>query len=443
MRAFLAISFVLALSLAAAALAQDRPASGESESPPLTLDAALTEALEKNPELIVLRRQFDAARQRPAQEEAFAAPTFEAQIWQWPLRTVNPADTNMFMFTVRQELPGREKRQLRAAVAAKDSEMAASDVAVRARAIVDEVKRAYADLYLARRTAEIHVASVDLLHQFADASSIKYEAGRISQQDVMKAVVEISKVHDDLLMLDAQARLAAARLNTLLDRPADAPIGALGEPDERSLITPVAELQQLALDRQPELHAAQVGIERAQAELAVAQRDYKPDFSVGGGYMLLPRDRDAWTGSIGITWPTAPWSRGKLDARRAEASAQVDAARARARATASRIRLAVFDAYVRVKTAERRVALLRGTVIPQSEQTLESARLAYQTDRVAFLSLIDNQRTLLDSRLNYYRALSDLAQARADLERATGVEITPAMLDPASGSASTSNEGLR
>jgi cobalt-zinc-cadmium efflux system outer membrane protein len=435
MRAFLAVIllFLLVVWSAGAAPGAEQPA------PPFTLEAALGEALERNPDLIVLRRQFEAARQRPAQEEAFAAPTLDAQIWQWPIRSVNPADTNMYMVTLNQNLPGRGKRQLRAAVAVKDTEMAASDIAVRARDIIDEVKRTYAELFLARRAVEIHLASVDLLHQFADVSSAKYETGRISQQDVLKAVVEISKLHDDLLMLDAQARLAAARLNTLLDRSVDAPIGALAEPDERVLLMPLGALQQSALDRQPELRAAQIGIARAQAQLAVVQRESKPDFSVSGGYMLAPRDRDAWMGTFGITWPTAPWSRGKLDAQRAEASAQVDAARARQHATATRIRLAVLDAYVRVKTAEQRVALLRASVIPQSEQTLESSRIAYQSNRVDFLSLIENQRTLLESRLNYYRALSDLAQARADLERATGVEITPAML----GSVLASTEALR
>jgi outer membrane protein TolC len=406
---------------------------------PLTLEAALGEALDRNPDLVVLRRQFEAARQRPAQEEAFAAPTLEAQIWQWPLRSLNPADTNMYMLTLNQDLPGRGKRQRRAAVAARETDMAASDIAVRAREIVDEVKRAYAELFLARRAVEIHLASVALLHELADASSVRYETARIPQQDVLKAIVEISKLHDDLLMLDAEARLATARLNTLLDRPADAPIGALAEPDDRMLLTSLHALQQAALDRQPELHAAQIGIERAQAQLAVVQQEYKPDFSVSGGYMLLPHDRDAWMGRFGITWPTAPWSRGKLDAQRAEALAQVDAARARQHATANRIRLAVLDAYVRVKTAEQRVGLLRLRVIPQSEQTLESSRLAYQTNRVEFLALIENQRTLLESRLNYSRALSELAQARADLERATGVEIAPSMLGPAS----IVNEALR
>jgi hypothetical protein len=103
------------------------------EGPPLTLDAALTEALAKNPELIALRRQFEAARERPAQERFLTAPTFEAQIWQWPINTLNPASTNMYMFMFGQDIPGPGKRRLREAVVAKDVELAATDIGVRAR----------------------------------------------------------------------------------------------------------------------------------------------------------------------------------------------------------------------------------------------------------------------------------------------------------------------
>jgi outer membrane protein TolC len=132
--------------------------------------------------------------------------------------------------------------------------------------------------------------------------------------------------------------------------------------------------------------------------------------------------------SFGITWPTARWARGRLDARKAEATAAVEAARARKRAVENAIRLAVQDAYVRVKSAEQRAALLRTSVVPQSDQTLQVSRAAYQTDRVDFLDLIDNQRVLLDAQLDYYRALSDLEQAMADLDRAVGTELAPTMV---------------
>ncbi|MBI4262930.1 MAG: TolC family protein [Acidobacteria bacterium] len=401
------------------------------EGPALTFEAALSEALERNPELVALRRAFDAAKLRPSQERFLMAPTFEAQIWQWPVSSISPLDTNMYMFTAGQEIPGRGKRALRVALAERETALTENEIAVLARQVIDEVKQTYAELFLTRKEIDVHVANIGLTRQFADISAAKYETGRISQQDILKAVVELSKHHEDLVMLDERARRAEARLNTLLDRAPDAPIGPLTEPRERTVLASPAELQRLALDRHPELRGTQLAVERADAALAVARQDYKPDFFVSGGYMLMPRSAGAWTASLGITWPNAPWSRGRLDARVAEATAEIETARALQRVVENAIRFAVQDAYVRVTAAAQRATLLRSSIVPQSEQTLEVSRAAYQTDRVDFLALIDNQRVLLEAQLGYYRALSDFEQALADLEQAVGTELSPEMLQTA------------
>jgi len=240
---------------------------------------------------------------------------------------------------------------------------------------------------------------------------------------VLKPVVELSKLHDHIIMFDEQANLATAKLNLLLDRAPETPLGPLMEPGEEMLLPATADLQRTAIGQHPELERARIEIDRAQAELAVARRDYKPDVSVQAGYMLAPRMTDAWMGSIAVTWPKAPWSRGKVDARVAEQAAAVEAAKARARAMENTVRLAVQEAYVRAKAAQERAALLRTTILPQSQQTLEVSRVAYQTDRVDFQALIDNERMLLDARLDYFRALSDFSQALADLERAVGSDL--------------------
>ena len=403
----------------------DRPVySGD----PLTLQHAIDAALEGNPELVALRKQLESVRHRPDQDRFLSPPMVEAQIWQWPLNTLNPAKTNMYMFTATEELPGRGKRQLRATVAEKDVALAGVDIDTRARQVVDAVKQAYLDLFLARTSIDIHLSTVDLLRQFADVSQAKYATGRISQQDVLKAVVELTRLHDDVIVFGQQADLAGARLNTLMDRPTGAPIGPLTAPHEHLLLPAAEELQRVAIERQPEVHMARLQVERAQAELAVAEREYKPDFSVTGGYLLMPNQTDSWLGKVTVTWPRAPWSRRRIDARVAEATAAVDTAKARGRTVENTLRLAVHEAYVRVKAAEQRAALLRTTVLPQSQQTLEVSRIAYQTDRVDFLALLDNERTLLNVQHDYNRALTDHAQGLADLERAIGTEITPAML---------------
>jgi cobalt-zinc-cadmium efflux system outer membrane protein len=87
------------------------------------------------------------------------------------------------------------------------------------------------------------------------------------------------------------------------------------------------------------------------------------------------------------------------------------------------VRLAVHEAYLRAQSAHERAALLRTTILPQSQQALQVSRVGYQTDRVDFQALIDNERTLLGSQLDYFRALSEFQQATADLERAVGTDL--------------------
>ena len=395
--------------------------------PPLSLSAALREAQDKNSELIALRRQFESTRFRSTEQRFLSPPMLEGQIWQWPINTLNPPNTNMYMFMASQDLPGRGKRALRAAAAGKESELAEADIAVRAQEILNSVKQRYTELFLARRAIDVHLASVGVLRQLADISQVKYAAGRISQQDVLKAVVELSRVHDDVITFEQQEDLAAARLNTLLDREPDAPIGPLTEPREQILTASMEDLQHLAIEHHPELKRMHVQIERAQAGLAVTRQDYKPDYSVQAGYLLMPHMTDAWLAKVAVTWPRAPWSRGAIDARVAGANAEVDTANAQLRSMERAVRLSVQDAYIRVKAAERRASLLRTTILPQSRQILDVSRVGYQTDRVEFLALVDNERTLLGAELEYSRALGDLEQATADLEQAIGTAVTPGM----------------
>lgn len=407
----------------------DSPAGArvQDERAPLTLEAALDEALVHNPDLIARRRQFDAASERPAQQRFLPAPTFEAQIWQWPLTTLNPANTNMYMFTVGQDIPAPGKRRRREAVAETDAERAKLAIVVDSREIVDRVKRAYAELYLARKARAVHQASLDLLRYVADAAQANYTTGRVPQQDVLAVLVELSRIHERLITLDEEAQLAEAQLNALMGRVPGSPIGPLAEPRERVLLPSCEELQRLALEHQPELRMARLDVERAERQLDVVDSESRPDYVAMGGYMLMPRHGDAWMATIGVTWPTSPWSRGRLDAERAEATAEIAAARARVAATENALRLAVQQACVRARSAEQRAAMLRTTIVPQSEQALEVSRAAYQTGRLDVLAVIENERLRLAAHLDYYRALSDMERALADLERTVGTEITPAV----------------
>jgi outer membrane protein, heavy metal efflux system len=389
----------------------------------LSLQDALQAAVEHNPDLLALRAMTDVVRHRPAEAQALAPPTLQSQIWQWPFNSVNPASANMYMFTVSQDLPGRGKRALRASIGEKDIALAESEVASRAQALRNEVVHAYAALFVARAGIDLHIENVALLRQIADASQVKYESGRGSQQDVLKPVLEISKVHGDIIRHEADAGLAAAMLNTLLGRPADSDIGPLVTPEGPAALPSVADLQRLVLDHHPDVRRVQLEIEKARAALASVTADRKPDFTVSGGYMLMPRMTDAWTASVGINWPNAPWARSGATARIAEAAAAVSAAVARRAAIENELRGALQQAYVRVAAAERQAALLETTLLPQARQALDASRIAYQGDRVEFQAVLDSERTLVEMELARVQAQVDLLLAWSDLERATGTSL--------------------
>ena len=84
----------------------------------------------------------------------------------------------------------------------------------------------------------------------------------------------------------------------------------------------------------------------------------------------------------------------------------------------------VKDLLVRVQSSESTINLYKTGVIPQAEQSLKAARIGYEADKVDFLTLIDSQRILLNSRLLYYRALTDFEQNLANLEKAVGIQLT-------------------
>jgi outer membrane protein TolC len=394
------------------------PALGTAQ-PVLTRHAAIDEALARNPELAALRAGLDAERLRPAQQQVLAPPMIEAGVWQWPISTMSPGGAS-YMLTAEQIIPGPGKRALRTRLAEADVRVVGARLATRAREIVADVRRTYATLFLARESASLTAERLDLLRQMADASQIRYAAGRTSQQDVLKAVVEISRLHEEQIGNEERIRSAEARLNSLLARDPGSPVPALEPPRELIALKPLAGLQQAALDAQPELQVARAEIDRAEAAVAVADGERRPDFVVKGGYMWMGRESDALTGSVGISWPNAPWSRKGVDLARQEARAGVSAARVRYDAQVSRIRLMVTEAYIRAESAARRAALLRTSVVPQSGQALDVSRVGYQADRAEFLDIIDNQRVLAEARLGYVRALAELDDARADLERAVG-----------------------
>ena len=393
------------------AAAQNTPAA------PLTLGAAIAEAVTRNPELLALRAAYEAARAAPAQERGLAPPMFETQIWGWPITTLNPIRTDMYMFMAEQELPGRGKRAARVLVGERDAEMSRQQIAVRANTVLHELRQTYVELALAREMTALYERQVPVLRDMAEATTLRYASGQGAQHHTVTTLVELTRLQQERITFDERIQTAEARLNTLMGRLPAEPVAALA-PSAASVR--IEDAEQVALARHPEIALANAEIAREEAEFARLSGERKPDFVVGGGYMLMPGDAGAWTARAGITWPNAPWSRGRLSALLNVQAKKIEAAKARRDAMAAGVRQSVRHAAIRLAAAERRAQLIESTVLPQVEHAFDLARVGYTGGEGPFSDVLESQRLLMTVRIEYVEARANIARARAELETAMG-----------------------
>ena len=392
-------------------------ALAQGPASPLTLDAAIREALARNPELAALRQDYEVARRASAQERSLAPPMLEAQIWGWPVTTLNPARTEMYMLTAEQDVPGRGKRAARALVVERDADLSRQQVDVRAVQILSDLRQAYVDLVFTRETFGVYARQASLLRDVTETATLRYAAGQGAQYHTVVSLVELARVEQERIGAEERAQLAEARLNTLLGRSPSQPV----EPLDATVATlSPGDAEQLALARHPDVTMAAQIVAREEAELERLRGERRPDFVVGGGYMLVPGEAGAWTVRAGLTWPNAPWSRGRLTAVTDVQGKRVEAARARHAVIAAQLRQAVREAAVRLAAAERQVQLIASTVLPQIDHAFELTRLAYAAGEGDFAEMLETQRLMLSVQLEHVEARANVARARAALQATAG-----------------------
>ena len=401
------------------------PAEATPSAEPLRVDALVAEALKQNPEIDAARQRWRAAQERAPQARALDDPEFKIELFNYPNRLDPDASANT-IFGLSQRFPFPGKLSLREGMAVKEAEMAASLLRAKEREVAAQVKSAYYEVFLAHKAIEIHHQQTDILKDFFAIANARFRAGKGTQVDVLKSAVELSKLENELPVLEQQKETAKAKLNLLLSRapqsPLGEPVGPSGpaEPGKRPALE---ELQQLAVQSRPELRAVDLDIARSRTATALAQKQYYPDFNVMVERYQNFGARDGFGGMVTMSLPFSFWTKPKYDAGVREAAANQDAAKAAYEALKNQVLFEIKDLLAKIEAAEKLITLYRTTVIPQAQQTLESARAGYQVGKTEFLAMLDAQRAIKDFQLDYYRSLTAFEQRRAELERAVGTEI--------------------
>jgi outer membrane protein TolC len=403
------------------------PSSAQSEKPRLNVDQLIEEALQNHPEISAAKMKWEVFKEKIPQAYALEDPMFGFGIVSLPTNfSFKDEDMTMKEFSISQKFPFPGKRPLMREMASKEAEAVSTEIEEKNNRIIKEVKAAYYDLSHVYRTTEVAQRNKKILEDFAKIVETRYSVGEGIQQDVFKAHVEVSKMVDELIMLSQRKKALEAKLNTLLNRPPETP---LGEPEEvvfRKFFFTTEELQKMALEVNPTLKGMRKMIEAKEKAHALAKREYYPDFNFKFAYGqrdngLDMKRRDMLTGMMEMNIPI--FFKSKQDRKVAETKAEILATGAQYRAMKNEILFMITDIASMVQRSERQLELYKTGIIPQASLQINSAMSAYRVNKADFMTLLDSQMTLYKYELEYHQALTEYEKNVANLGATVGKQF--------------------
>ncbi len=355
------------------------------------------------------------------QMRAYPDPQIGVMQMMIPTRSLDLGQAEQTEVQISQMIPYPGKRGLKGQIALKGAEMIKEEYEAKKREVKTKVKSSYYNLFMVYKSMEIVSQHIELVKQLFEVAKTRYAVGKAEQQDILKSQVEIAKLYNKLIELNQKREKVEAMINMLLNRPIESTLGAPSELDVDAFKVELEELRQIALENRPELKRANLSIDKEKTAYLLAKKQYKPNFMVEYKRNIRHGMPDTWGAMVMIN---LPWIfKKKYDAGVKETEFMVESSKNMYSAMKNMTYSEIEDNYTAAQAAYEQANVYKTSIIPLAEQTLNASRVSYETGKVNFLTLIDNQRMLLNFQLAYFQEIVNFKKHLAELERVIGVDL--------------------
>jgi outer membrane protein TolC len=379
---------------------------------PLTLADVVRLATERRDEIQAARARVRAGEARPTIVAALDDPMIAPSLDHLPFM-MDGADVS---FAIEQQFPLSGILRHRRAAALADAERLRAEANRTVLDVGADAINAYLMLQERRRAAALVGEQLAFARDVVTAADARYSAATAPQSDVLRAEVEVSRLHALGRGLAGEVRGAEAMLNASLARDPELPVPELAP---LPLTDPVPSWPAIkaAVSTRPELAAARADIARADAEVQVMRDMFRPMLTVRTGPAYTMAEGRGWMAMIGVSLPI--W-RDKLRAGVAEAAAMRQMSEAELRATARMVEGEAAAAVNRLQAARDRQQALAGDVLPRAQLAIQPAVSGYAAGQLPLVSVIESVQALWLVRSDLITAETEVGLAWARLGRALG-----------------------
>lgn len=298
-------------------------------------------------------------------------------------------------------------------------------------AVVAGVSVAYANYYYLGQDLRITKEMLALIKSWEGVAQARLRAGvRAAHRDVIKAQVELGRLQDRLQTVRDARRPFTAKLNALLDQPAETLLPWPAQLPDAKLDRSDKEILALLPKGSPELRELEHRTAARRRGVDLAYQSYLPDFMLGFDFIEVGSARmsgtrgsgdDPLLAKFGLSLPI--WF-GRYGASVNEARAKVRAAEGKWKQKHNMLQADVSQSLFAYRDAVRKIRLYRDWLVPRAKQSLKAMARAYEAGKGSFLDLLDAERVLLQFHLSHERAKANRVIGLAVLEQLTGTKLT-------------------
>jgi len=409
-----ALPGVLAAGLAALPAIAILPAT-DVPGAPLSVEALVAEALDKSPALAAARADVAAARERVAPAGTLPDPMvslgYENDGASFSL---GEEPMTRLSLMAQQPIPWPGKLGAREKLAAADVDVVETRLARIRLSVEAAVRRAAARLLEARDLQDVTRAQGETWERIEAVARNRYAAGMGTQQDVLRAQSERTRLLQQARRDETAERIALAELRRLLLRGPDEPVTLSGRLADTVPVAPeaAAELAR-AEEESPELALVRKVAERENLAIDLAKRDRSPDLVASAGYMNRGSLPLMWTVGVGVSVPV--FSSRKQEPRVREAEARLAAAKAAESDVRSLLLARTEERLALLDQLAEEARLDRESLLVQDRLAVEAALAIYGTGTVPFVTVLEAIGTEFSDRRASLARLAGFQSVRADL----------------------------
>ncbi len=331
---------------------------------------------------------------------------------------INQGSNNPFVFNTTLTQPLTQLPKIRQAdkIAHADQQIAAAELDKDRNDVIFATHRIFYSLVIARKQKDAASAAVAAGEQALREAKDSVAAGTLLKVAEIGSNEVLLQNKHSLLSAEIQIADLNSELNDLLDLPLDTDIDPVDPPSPEPIASARETYVLEALEKNPEIQAAQEAVKKAESGVKAAKLNYVPDISMFGRYSYQDGvpflTHDIGVVGVQMTWDIFDW--GKRRGVVAQRREQLTQANEELHRIKKRIEVEVDKAYRKLEQTKRLIDVARESLTLQKENLrlksdgMKAGTVTEALYTTAVASVKNAECEELQALLGYNLAVADL-----------------------------------